>query len=473
MGSDGAEPVTGGSPTQDGVPLAIYTDPAFQSSSALVDWGDGSAAVTVGVSHVAQLAEILANHVYTMAGLYAVKTLVYGGGGLVGATVSVVDAIDQLTQVGPRVVPGNSAYWYKFTLPPNTQPGDINKDSDSAITVANAKALQTRITTDAKTGVAESYQALVQFANDKPVDATITLKDWQKNVASTDTITVHVVQVVVNDLAQGSFTPSQALTTGTQQGWDSHTVTFTAPALVPDQDVHTLTIKSRQGNTPALRWSAEVTLNGPDGNKYLDAIHVGFHQTIDRTVERSLDATTFINDSLEGNTYLDGGPPFSRPWLDGAPRDNINGSNVKAGTPTTITDNDSPDFVPVIEYDGGHHFKAISVQLTFTADLSVAAQTKDSGGWIVYQPIAHVFQEAYAAWAVNADGTITITGTGKSAIGTWTPDKTSAGVNPPKGNAWVLDIAPPTSDQGLLTSGLLANEAGKPPNLTFAHYLRP
>jgi PKD repeat protein len=89
FGVDGSEPVTVGSPTQDGVPLAIYTDPAFQSSSALVDWGDGSAAATVAVSHVAQLAEILANHVYTTAGLYAVKTLVYAGGTLVGATVSV------------------------------------------------------------------------------------------------------------------------------------------------------------------------------------------------------------------------------------------------------------------------------------------------------------------------------------------------------------------------------------------------
>jgi hypothetical protein len=482
---DGIQAATVGQSGGGAGPLAVLAGPlpggADQPASAVLNTSAGP--VTVGLQQVGNLYEVLANLPSQTAGLFADLTGFYNAANaLVGATVSMVNAVGPVTMVGPTVVPGNSAYWYKFTLPTPTKTGDIGKNW--TITVENGKLLHKRMVPDSDTGLVTCFQALVQFANDKPVDATITLKNWQNDVASEDPLMVHVVQVLVNDPANGAFHPSQALKDGTlplkdptQQGWEDHKVTFTAPTLVPDQSVSTLPIDSAPGEAPAMLWQAAVTLNGPDGNKYLGDIQVGFHQTVERTTDRSLDATTLVNSSLEGNTYLDS-VAADRPWFVITDPNNpdvpafVNGGKVKAGTATLITANDSPTFNPVIEYDAGH-FKATSVQLTFTVNLSVAAQTTNNGGWTYPgKPSTHLFQEVYAAWSVNADGTIKITGSGDNRVATWKPDPKTAGVNPPKPNAWVLDVSPPTNEKGLLTQGRLANDAGDLKNITFAHYSR-
>jgi hypothetical protein len=218
-----------------------------------------------------------------------------------------------------------------------------------------------------------------------------------------------------------------------------------------------------------LVWSANVTLNSPNGNEYLSSITVGFHQTAYRS-DRSLDADEFINDNTEGNTYLDTAPGAPRPWYAGNVPDSplalIDGRKVQAGKVLTIQSADSPTWRPIVQY-GAAKFMATSVKQSFNADLSVAAQTSDNGGWTgAYLPNTRLFQEASAKWSVNADGTIATNGVDATGSATWTPDKNTAGVKPPP-NGWVVDIAPPTSSQGLLTKGSLANQAGAMPTLTF------
>ena len=385
------------------------------------------------------------------------------------------------------VVPGNSIYRYVVNIPdtPANQITDYPTGGRFTVTASDGavatKVFDGHYYDPTNNNAYTDFFVDVQFTN-KPGNVTIKLPkaNWVKGYTGAEavTLTVHVVQVLVTDplRPRKAFVPSQALKNGTQKGWVAGQVTFTEPTLVPDQDVAVLQILSKPKDAQeALTWQAQVTLNGPDGNKYLDRIQVGFHQTVDRTAQQSLDATTFINDNREGKTFLDSDLNDSWPWYSGNFPGNkalIDG-DANGGMPTTIKAWDSPSFNMIVQYGAGH-FDATSVAVNFTADLSVAAGTKDDGGLGVggYQPSARVFQEAYAPWSVNANGTIQVTGSGENASATWTPDPNNQteGVTAPQG--WVVIVAPPTNLKGLLTTGMISNDAAKPQNLTFAHYAR-
>ena len=408
--------------TSTATPLAVFTDPAAgtvsQVSTAKVYWGDDSSS-SVAVSHVGDLAEVLASHVYQTAGMFGVETLVYNAANvLVGAAAGAGGrrwAGDEGRPEGGARQLGCTRTSSPPRSPPNsTTAGQSRSPMQSCWITA---------TVDSGTGLVASFQALVQFAN-KPVDATITLKNWQKG-AEAVSMTVHVVQVVVKDTAT-PFVASQDIKKNPQEGWQPASVTFTHltwmdQTPVPDQGVY-----SPQDQVGArvcglrLGMVGHVTLNGPDRQQVPRCVTVGFHQTIDRS-DRSLDANAFVYDNMEGYTYLDGG---ARPWysgnLPGEPSTSLDRRRDCEGRQAhdhhSRRQAELGDDRPI---SGSARFWATSTKQTFNGYLSVAAQTSDDGGSTgPALPSTHLFQEASANWSVNADGTVVTKGVDKDGSAT-------------------------------------------------------
>jgi hypothetical protein len=388
-------------------------------------------------------------------------------GALVTAAIPKVEAAPAkpFAIIGPAVVPGNSAYKYDITFPP-IKASDINPAWDVQVSsLATGKA-------DARTNADGDWVGItvtVIFPN-KPDTVTITLKNLLKGQGkpNKDTIissfTVHVVQVVVTSPPKAkAFDPSQAWAAKAQDAPLAYG--GTVPIGAVEGTAPTATINGKTGQTvavqiiltqtkaPALAWQAEVTLNGPDGNKYLDQIKVGFHQTVTIVHDRGKDATPGEKSSMEGSTYLDVDPKIGeRPWYSIKPSTytaDIPAIFTGAAKPTVIAANDSPRPLPILFWTQGK-FYATDVEVSDNFNLSVAAATTDTGF------DKHLFAGATAAWSLNADGTVQLNGNSSGSI--WTPG-TKAGVKAP--DAWNTVVPLPKDDTGLLTTGDLANDAAK------------
>ncbi len=459
-GYAGSVAATVGQPLPTSDPLAVLAGPLAGGgetpSYAVVSWGDDTTS-TVGLQENGSLYEVPADHTYQSAGVFAVQTLFYDAAGLLaGAVVSQVAVGGKAYVNGPSVVPGNSDYLYVFWIPP-TKHDDINWNGLQFKNSSGEPVKVVKPFVYTASGLNGGWDVTTDFKNDA-ASLKLTLSNWSvANPNDVISFDVYVVQVKVENVTN-AFVPSPALkNNGTQTGWKLEKVTVAGTATVPNQTVHYLDIDSAPGSSPpALKWQAKVTLIGPtvngEANYGVDRIQVGFHQTDTPLKDRALDKTTILKSSEEGNTYLDSDTkPGVRPWKDVTPSPSTPKlpTIIKGATgPTIIADDDSPTFIPIIHYESPN-FYANEVQESDSFDLSVAAATLDTS---LHNSESHLFQEASAAWSVNADGTIQINAAKTSA--TWTPG-TNAGVTAPTGDVWDLNIAKPVD---LLTTGTLAND---------------
>jgi hypothetical protein len=416
--------------------------------------------VTVAVSHVAQLAEILANHVYTTAGMYAVKTLVYAGGGLVGATVSVIESDGPKSVDGPAVVPGNSEYTYFFIVPP------MGADHLSGWSINDSTVgKKWSIAPVRQAGGVVGFDVTAQFAN-TPAQGDLRLEYTPTGQAKAIEVDfpVTVVQVIVKNtptsfVVNESFKDKNANGKGYKGDRPIVNVPLTIDPPAPVQQGTVQSITSSP-NGPILTWQAEVALVGPGPNKDegVKDIKVGFHQAAIVVAMRSVFGKSFVTSSLAGNRYLDvaaGRETLDRPWYflllnPPNPKDPptyLLGSLV--GTNATVVGvSDSPASSAVTVYSNNSKV-ADHIEWQWDFALSVAAATTQQG----YD--GYLFREAEAVWEWNASGAIAQTG--KDAQGNimtaWTPDAAAGVTVPPRG--WNVDFTRPVP---LLTNGDLFNQ---------------
>jgi len=454
--------------------LATFTIPDANgnagSYTAATAWGDGSTSAVGLVNEGGGVWEALGSHDYATVGVYEFQTLLYNAAGQLVAVsdpkANYVPPKDLILWSGPKVVPGNSAYQFEITFPA-TPEGDINPEDAWTFTADGATGSAHHTVTSGSTDWTGFYIDLT-FPN-KPEVVQVRISNlFRGDPGFYFGFDVVVVAVKVADEPISATVPTsfQAVNdlvdNGAQQFdlQDAKVVMVVGPPIsgpVPNQDVKEVGIDS-QTMPLGIRYQAKVTLIGPDGNKYLDSIQVGFHQTVSFISDRALNATNIVESSDVGDTYLDtvfGKPP---PWYD---RDTglVTGDEYirKGSVPFVISDSDSPTLAAVVQYFG---LRATEIQESKRFTLGVAAATVGEGA-----ADSHLFQEASASWWYSASGTITIfTSTGRA---TWTPGA-NAGVKPPAGGDWTLNVPPPSGTTGLLTTGTLANDRDR----TFTYLAR-
>jgi hypothetical protein len=400
------------------------------------------------------LAEILANHVYTTAGMYAVKTLVYAGGGLVGATVSVVAADEPAKHVeGPRVVPGNSMYKFVFWIPP-TKKDDINWDKASITATGDTGVITGDIPMDPfvfaggpNKGLYGGWDYVVKFAN-KPGKVTFTLTNWLKNNPDDKlSLEVTVVQVKVEHLPNDFSDPGTVI----YKGQIHRDIVVNGNTQPHTKEFVLQSGAAKPPNIAALEWQVQVTLIGPgDGTDGVSHIAVGFHQDLKLTLDRALFGATVLAADMEGNTYLDSDAnavPWQTKSIEGLLKDGKHmppSYRVGPSGAVPLYSRDSPHVsIPVELNQNGQTMSADNVEALMEFELRVAATTLDgsvlSDGTTSDQQQL-LWAEASAEWSIRADGSIDPKGWHPS-----TDKEHPAGVVAPKDQVWVLTVPKPES----------------------------
>jgi hypothetical protein len=178
-------------------------------------------------------------------------------------------------------------------------------------------------------------------------------------------------------------------------------------------------IWSGTNTNPGMQWSAAITLTGPDGNKGVTNIKVGFVQDVyvaaDAAVYKSGDILT---DDMQGNEYLDADPnasPATLPYYDSntvADQFVIGGPwraqavfvpTSPSDTTATIGGDDTPYGGPPVVNPGDASDPLVSMSLKFVYTTYVVAQTLNTqnGAGGVYTALAD------ANWVFRADAAIT------------------------------------------------------------------
>lgn len=196
--------------------------------------------------------------------------------------------------------------------------------------------------------------------------------------------------------------------------------------------------------SPGIDWNAKVTLNGPNSDRGVSKMRIGFVQNI--TVTAFIGTYTTENKSLvssiQGNSYLD--------YVDGstAPYYIDTGSGVffnpsPALKTKTLSSSDTPASGPPLTYDQGGSVSAgddvvDSMSLEWDFVLHVTASTVDTrnGANEIYT------SRAKANWEFNAAGTV-----GQTSPFAWSAGG-SAGVTAPSSWTPVTDGSQPTYTSG-------------------------
>ena len=332
--------------------------------------------------------------------------------------------------VGPGAVPGNSIYSYTITWDNNvvapqwqiriTDPVNPPPDVVTPIVIHGAYYDPSTNTT--------SETIDLQFGNSVPAD--VFLEAWYGGqlLASKEIL---VIKVTVEDpVPSGSAfvagTPDDSGThdANTMSELERFGLTAELNGTQPNGVVTKLVrsgLTPSHPATPGMTWSAKVTLSGPQGNRGVDQIKVGFVQHITFVALRGRyeakdgsEIEKVLAADLEGKTYLDVGGQGEAPWCDTTePAVFFNASSAPGGNVKTISSNDTPangppltlEQVKLADLDAngiGPYHRLVWMGLIFQFTLDVAAETKDELNG------ANLFDwgESRGVWSFNGTGNV-------------------------------------------------------------------
>jgi hypothetical protein len=460
------------------VGVFIDPDPGDQSGeyTAIINWGDGTAPTSGEVIGSEGLFEVLASHAYTTGGLYTPTVQVEWGdpqNALLMMAKAAVSGFVQLSlygMEGPMDVPGNSVYQYQVSMPAGTKLTSLPPNKDDWTIGPNTK-VATEFAVGRhfnKDGTVDWTAIQVGFKN-QPAAVQIKLKLNLNGAVEPFTLPVNVVQVKVSVPV-----PLLPFIPGTPSATPLYTQRYTnivenlqSDTFAPPDHLQTSLLSGGQTSiglpgdppafrfdTPALRWSARVTLIGPGGGPNgggagVGQINGGFIQhATDQKYTIGFDNGMNLVDSgsVAPQTYLDTGAS-GRPWYSDVARGTLDG----AITPSKmISSSDQPFIVPPLQWPVSRD-KALFVAFSEVFRLDVAAVTVDtafsSDGPYWAESIARQ-QNGMAGWSVDLTGDINLGNKNEP----WRPIKGLAGVVAP--SSWV----PPGTPTFEYTGGKIAND---------------
>ena len=362
---------------------------------------------------------------------------------------------------GPAVVPGNSRYTYTLRVAGNVT------DTTWALRITDPvdppNVVQAVSTMDAVYDTASDTtmrSITLEFKNTSPAKIVLEAKRGTDVVASKD---ITLVQVVVG----GSLQAGQV-------------VFPTEPVIAQGVVIGGSNSGTIQGNqaTPGLRWSADITLVGPNNNEGVDQINVGFiqHVTIARnegqyTAGGELSPPRWLIGPGQGYTYLDvvGGLESGRPWYATLP-DFTFFNATAAQSSKTIKGFDSPrsflpltwpqdSFTSIVANYPGHLDLLRNLFSDFRFTLDVAVQTKDATGGAS----GSFWAESRANWSYNGSGQLASVTPVRNSAGqiinftlAWNPAGAGVTVESP---TWTALTSVMSED----ISGTIANELAQYP----------
>lgn len=190
-------------------------------------------------------------------------------------------------------------------------------------------------------------------------------------------------------------------------------------------------VRANAGAVPGLKWQAMITLAGPNGDRGVDKMRVGFIQNLTAYRNRGTYSTagTVLTANIETLTpLLDHLDTSAGPWYDdGGAAVFFNPSATNKSK--TISSDDSPSDGPPLTADQGGAVALgddvlDSMELVDTFQLDVCVQILDT----VNNADQVYTRRATANWSFNGSGTI-----GQTAPYAWTPSA-GAGISNP--NSW-------------------------------------
>lgn len=355
--------------------------------------------------------------------------------------------------LGPTAVPGNSIYQYRIRFNgPGFDPSQIPLSSvtwqtnapDFASYVPDSKG-RVVYSGGPNNGNVDGLLGSFQFKN-LPKELKIWVDYTLKGVQySSIPITVDLVEVEVTTprnaqratAETGPFAPGVAFYKGTPSNFvaaSNFKINGVNQNAVPGVHIVAENPQQMPVSRHGLEFRALVTLIGPDGNKGVNDIRVGFVQQItvsNLTATYPTNPVTKLVSTLKGKTFLDAESQANLPWETTNPLATF--FNPTAGDNSKeILYRDAPHLGAPVVYQGTR-ISEIQIATNFTLD--VAAETvSDPGGGA---PSLY-FREATAPWSFNA-----------TAVYDWTKNPAGSflagsGITAPQ--AWNTNVPVPVSE---------------------------